>query len=41
MTSRFSASSENPRVWRNTDGETDLEVPGSVPPEPLLRVMGL
>ncbi|HTF46178.1 MAG TPA: STAS domain-containing protein [Pseudonocardia sp.] len=37
--SPFSASSEKSRVWRNTDGETDLEMPGSAPPEPLLRVI--
>jgi anti-sigma B factor antagonist len=39
MTSLFSASSENPRVRRNADGETDREAPGSAPPEPLLRVI--
>jgi hypothetical protein len=38
-TSPFSASLEKPRVWRNVDGETDLEGPGSAPPEPLLRVI--
>jgi hypothetical protein len=36
-TSPFSASLENARVWRNVDGETDLEGPGSA--QPLLRVI--
>jgi anti-anti-sigma factor len=39
MTSLFSAPSGNPRVRRNTDGETDLEMHRSAPPEPLLRVI--
>jgi anti-anti-sigma factor len=39
MTSLFSAPSGGPLVRRNAGGETDLEVPGSAPPEPLLRVI--
>lgn len=39
MTSLYSASSGDPRVWRNPDLETDLEVTGAAAPEPLLRVI--
>jgi len=39
MTSLYSASSGDPRVWRNADGEPDLEVIGAAAPEPLLRVI--
>jgi anti-anti-sigma factor len=39
MTSLFSTSSGSPRVGRSTDGDTDREVPGSAPPEPLPRVI--
>jgi anti-anti-sigma factor len=39
MTSLFSASSGDPRVWRSSDGETDLEVIRAAAPEPLLRVI--
>jgi anti-anti-sigma factor len=39
MTSLFFVPSGNPRVRRNTDGETELEMPRSAPPEPLLRVI--
>src|SRR5882757_41024 len=39
MTSLYSASSGDRRVWRNADGEPDLEVIGAAAPEPLLRVI--
>jgi anti-anti-sigma factor len=39
MTSLYSAPSGNPRVRWNTDGETDLEMPTTGAPEPLLRVV--
>jgi anti-anti-sigma factor len=38
MTSHFAESSGHAHVWRNADGETDLEAPASVPPRPLLRI---
>jgi anti-anti-sigma factor len=39
MTSHFSESWEAAHVWRNADGETDLEAPASPPLEPVLRIV--
>jgi anti-anti-sigma factor len=39
MTSRFAQSSENAHVRPAADGESDVGVPRSVPPEPLLRIV--